>query len=211
MGKMIQKSLRWSISISLVSAALAAFLTLTSSSLLSGFSWVGGLIVLFMIVAIGVIFDMLGIAAAAGTEQPFHAMAAKKVPGAREAIGIIRRADQFSNFCNDVVGDISSMISGAAAFAVISSLIESFSSWQDERWLIELVMVSALSALTVGGKALGKSFAIHHANEIIFKVGKIFHFINRRFNLELFILKGKKNRKRKRGGISAPRTSEFSK
>lgn len=47
-----------------------------------------------MIVAIGVVF--LGIAATVAREKPFHVMAAKKVPLLQQAIGILRRADQFS-------------------------------------------------------------------------------------------------------------------
>ncbi|SEN22366.1 hypothetical protein [Lihuaxuella thermophila] len=204
MGELLQKSARWAIRIGLITAILAIILSLTSTTLLGGLSWTGGLLVLLCIVGIGVGFDMLGIAATAAREQPLHAMAAKKVPGSKEAIGIIRRADQFSNFCNDVIGDISGVISGAASFAVVTSLIATFPYWSTNRELIDVLLVSLISALTVGGKAIGKSISIHYANQIILMAGKFFYFINHKFGFHLFEVKPKK-RKRKRGVLRAPR------
>jgi len=206
MISLLRKSIRWAIIISLLTASIAMVLSLTSTALMEGVSWSGGLLVLFMIVWIGIVFDMLGIAAAAATEQPFHAMASRKIPGAKEAIGIVRRADQFSNFCNDVVGDISGVISGAAAFAVATSLVVTFPGWSTKRWLVDVLMVSLISALTVGGKALGKTISITYANEIVLSVGKLFYWINQKFQLSLFHVKSKKKRKRKRGVFRAPRT-----
>ncbi|SFJ30878.1 hypothetical protein [Thermoflavimicrobium dichotomicum] len=203
MGGFFHKPLRWAVTVGIISAILAMILSFTSSSILSGLSWIGGFVVLFGIVGIGIGFDMLGIAAAAATEQPFHSMAAQKVAGAKEAIGIIRRADQFANFCNDVIGDISGVISGAAALAVVSSLIASYPQLDKNQWLVNTLLVSLISALTVGGKALGKTISIHYANHIIFRVGKFFYYVNQKLNLQLFIVK--KKRKRKRGGLGAPR------
>lgn len=45
---------------------------------LNGVAWFTGLIVVLIIVFIGIFFDMLGIAATAADETPFHAMAAKR-------------------------------------------------------------------------------------------------------------------------------------
>jgi CBS domain containing-hemolysin-like protein len=207
MASLLQKSLRFAITVSLITALIAAFLSLSSTTLMAGLSWGGGIVVLFAIVAIGIIFDMLGIAAAAAKEKPFHAMAAKKIPGSKEAVGIIRRADQVSSFCNDVVGDISGVISGSVTFAVVTSLMATFPAWNKERWLVDVVLVSFISALTVGGKAIAKTLSIHYANQIVFQVGKIFHWMNRKFHLSIFHVKSNKKRKRKRGVLRAPRTS----
>lgn len=208
MFALLRKSLRWSVGIGMITALIAMVLSLSSTTLMKDFSWQGGMIVLLIIIGIGIIFDMLGIAAAAAKEQPFHAMAAKKIPGSKEAIGIVRRADQFSNFCNDVVGDISGVISGAAALVVIASIMRSAPSWQEITWLedgLNVFLVSLISAVTVGGKALGKSLSIHFANQIIFQVGRIFFFINKKFHLSIFHVN--KKRKRKRGGFRGPRAN----
>jgi CBS domain containing-hemolysin-like protein len=209
MGLLIRKSLRWAITISLVTSTIALVLSLTSTTLMSGLSWSGGLLVLIAIVAVGIGFDMLGIAATAAREGPFHAMASRKIPGAKEAIGIVRRADQFSNFCNDVVGDISGVISGSAAFTVVASLMVSFPEWRSGRWFVDVLLVSLISALTVGGKALGKTISIHYSQEIVLFVGKVFHWINRRFDCSWFHVKPKKKSNRKRGVSRAPRASQL--
>lgn len=206
MLSLLRKSIRWAIMISLLTASIALFLSLTSTTLMEDLSWSGGLLVLLTIVLIGILFDMLGIAATAASEKPFHAMAARKIPGAKEAIGIVRRADQFSNFCNDVVGDISGVISGSAAISVVAALVVMFPEWSTKRWLVDVLFVSFISALTVGGKAIGKTLSIHYANQIIFGVGICFHWINQKLHLSLFHVKSKKKRKRKRGVFRAPRT-----
>lgn len=202
MDELLKKSLRWATFIGFLTALMAMLLSVISTALLNGMSWSGGLLVVLVIVVINVLFDMLGTAAAAAIERPFHAMAAKKVPGARHAIGILRRADQFSNFCNDVIGDICGIISGAAAFAVVGSLVTDVGG---ERTVWDVLIVSIISALTVGWKALGKTLSIHYANPIIFQVGKLFYFMEEKFHIPLFNVKNNRKRKRKRGVSRAPR------
>src|SRR5699024_4660418 len=85
---------------------LTAIFSIISTSLLSKVSWILGLLIVLMIVIVGIIFDMLGIAATAASEAPFNAMAAEKVVGAKEAVLITKNADRFASFCNDVIGDI---------------------------------------------------------------------------------------------------------
>ena len=182
MSELLRKSLRWATFIGLVTALLAMLMTVVSTALLNGVSWLGGLLVVLVIVVVNVIFDMLGTAAAAGTERPFHAMAAKKVPGARHAIAILRRADQFSNFCNDVIGDICGIISGAAAFAVVGSLATEVGG---NRTAWDVFLVSVISALTVGWKALGKTLSIRYANSILFQVGKLFYFLEDKLHIQV--------------------------
>src|SRR5699024_10529628 len=98
---------------------LAAIFSVVSSSILNQVMWVLGLVIVFIIVLIGIMFDVLGIASTAGREAPFHAMASEKISGAKEAIIIIRNADKFSSFCNDLIGDISGIVSGTATVVVI--------------------------------------------------------------------------------------------
>lgn len=70
-------------------------------------------ILLSVIILIGVLFDIIGVSSAAATESPFHAQAATRKFGAKQAVRIVRNADRVSSFCNDVVGDISGILSGA--------------------------------------------------------------------------------------------------
>src|SRR5690625_4480506 len=112
MKSKFNRSIKFSLTIAVITLVLAAAFSVISSSILSHVSWVIGLIIVFIIVLIGIFFDMLGIASTAAKEAPFHAMAAEKVNGAKEAVVIIKNADKFSSFCNDVIGDISGIVSG---------------------------------------------------------------------------------------------------
>ncbi|SMO40211.1 hypothetical protein [Melghirimyces algeriensis] len=204
MRKIFQHSIRWVTIISVITAFLSMLFNGASTTFMRGLSWQGGLLVVLLIVLFGVFFDMLGIAATAARETPFHSMAAKKVSGAKHAIGIIRRADQFASFCNDVVGDISGIVSGAATVAVVGSLVLAM-DLAESHWFLETLFVGLISALTVGGKAFGKAISIRYANDIILRLGKIFYILEKRFHIRMFTVKTRKKSKRKRGVFRAPR------
>lgn len=157
------------------------------------------MIMLFAVVFLGVVFDAIGIAAAAADEKPFHAMASEKVPGAKQAIGIVRQADRFSNFCNDVIGDISGIVSGAIAFAVVTQMVMQMQQPSSAMQIaINTLLTAIVAAVTVGGKAFGKAFAISYANEIVFRVAKFFYVLHHRFHITLFDVKSKRRKKRNR-------------
>src|SRR5690554_2086590 len=118
----IRNSLNWSLLIAVIILVLAALFAVISTSVLSGVSWGIGMLIVLAIVLVGVLFDTIGVAATAVSEKPFHAMAAEKVPGAKHAVQITRNADKFANFCNDVIGDISGVISGTASAYVVLRL-----------------------------------------------------------------------------------------
>lgn len=129
--------------------------------------------VLILIIAAGVFFDILGVAVTAATESPFHAQAAKKVPGARQSIWLVRNADRVANFCNDIVGDVSGTLSGAAAGAIagqIMALMQGHANWSG---LVSGLLVTAAASLTVAGKAAGKGYAIAEAEAVVRFAGRV--------------------------------------
>ncbi|GAA5415463.1 hypothetical protein Pryu01_00487 [Paraliobacillus ryukyuensis] len=183
----IRKSIKFSLSIAVITFVLAAIFSVISSSILSEVMWIFGLIIVLAIVLIGIIFDMLGIAATAADEVPFHAMAAEKVNGSKEAIQIVRNADRFASFCNDVIGDISGVISGTASAIVVLQLANVFGQGEGStlQLTISVIMTSFVAALTVGGKALGKYYGIHSSTKIIFFAGKVISFIENRLSIRI--------------------------
>lgn len=202
----LKDSIRWSIFISLVTFAMAFIFTVVSTTVLEGVTWGIGMVIVILLVMNGIFFDILGLSAAAANEVPFHGMASEKVKGSKQAIQIVRNADRFSNFCNDVIGDISSVISGAAGAAVVLKLIASFG--EDGGWfsaIVGVVFTATVSALTVGGKAMGKSFAIHYSTRIVLTVGKFFYFLEQRLGITIFKpkRKNKTNQNGKRGNKRA--------
>ncbi|MDU5142748.1 MAG: hypothetical protein E6230_11210 [Paenibacillus dendritiformis] len=200
-------SLKWSIFIFFVTFAMAVILSVASTSMLGKAGWGVGMVIVLMLVLIGVFFDIMGLAAAAAKETPFHAMAAERVRGAKQAIYIVRNADRFSNFCNDVIGDMTGVISGSATAIVVTNLLWSMNA--ESVWMTTAVSVAftgLVSALTVGGKALGKSFAIHYSTPIVLLIGKCFHFLESKLHIRLFTKKRGKSKQRKRGNSRAART-----
>jgi CBS domain containing-hemolysin-like protein len=197
MNETMKNSIKWSVSIAVITFVLAAIFSVTSNMVLNGVAWYTGLVVVLIIVFIGIFFDMLGIAATAADETPFHAMAAKKVYGARYSIKIVRNADRFASFCNDVIGDISGIISGTASAIVIIQLAVSFQleGGSLREYIVSVTLTSIIASLTVGGKALGKTFAITYSKDIIFRVGKVLQFFEDRFHIAL--IKDKKDKKDK--------------
>ncbi len=190
-------SMKWSIFISAVTFVLACVFSVSSTIVLEGVAWGTGIVIVLLLVMIGVFFDMLGLASAAAEETPFHAMASKKVKGARQAIAVVRNADRFSNFCNDVVGDVAGVISGAASAFVVMKLLSSIEPGNERlHTAVSVVFAGLVSALTVGGKAMGKSLAIRHATEIVLAIGKLFYVLEHRLHIKIFTRKKPKNGKR---------------
>lgn len=166
---------KWSLIITLISFFLSASMSFVSSKILEDVQIFIAFIVVLIIIAINIIFDIIGTAVTAADEVPFHAMASRKVYGAKQSIHLVRNADKVSNLSNDVIGDICGVISGTAvAYIIIKIFGESESTL---RTVLGLVITGLVAAFTVGGKAWGKAFAIENSNFIIYKVGVIIKFI----------------------------------
>ncbi len=135
------------------------------------------LLAILFIIFIGVIFDIIGIAVAAAEEVPFLSMASKKIKGANQALILIRNASQVSSFCNDVVGDICGILSGSAGTILVAKLVITGKSL-DETFL-SIVISSLIAALTVGGKAFGKSFAMENSQKILLYVGRVLYLFDK--------------------------------
>lgn len=182
-----------------------AFLSFAISliiSILSGVSLGFGIsiAILFLVTLTGIIFDIIGTAVTAATEAPFHAMAADKVKGSKQAIYLIRYADRVANICNDVVGDIAGTLSGALVAVIVFDFTGRIRFLSKD--LLSSMAVALIAALTVGGKAFGKSYAIDNANQIIFGVGKILALIKtNRFQ-------AKKRRQKEKGNLRKARRNQ---
>lgn len=169
----------WIAIITVLSFLLSASISIVSSNILKDVHiFIAFLVVLFIII-VNIIFDAIGTAVTAADETPFHAMASRKIYGARQAIKLIRNADKVSNFCNDVVGDISGVISGSASAYIVARLI--VMQGDTKISLVDFVVTGMVASLTVGGKALEKVIAIRHSNYIIYKVSVIIQFLFGRY------------------------------
>lgn len=136
------------------------------------------LVLLVLVVLVGIIFDIIGVAVTVADEAPFHAKAARKIAGANHALRLIRNNNKVANFCCDVVGDICGTLSGSLGAAVALSL-----PWNSGSvaWLAAAVVAGLVAALTVGGKAISKAYAIGYANLIVDKLAVFIYVIQKPF------------------------------
>ena len=109
---------RWIFTIFFITVLISAVMSLISTNLLSSATLGVSFVILICIIAIGIVFDIIGVAVTAADEKPFHSMASRKVPEAGEALKLIRNAGRVSSFCNDVIGDICGVISGSASATI---------------------------------------------------------------------------------------------
>ena len=171
------RTIRWVVTVFLVTLAVSGMISLISDEVMASSGLLAAFAILLGIVFLGIIFDIIGMAVATASEKPFHSMAARKVPGAQEAIRLLRNAERVSSICNDVVGDICGVVSGSAS-ATIAALILTH---VDLGWprAVSLAMSALVAGLTVGGKAIGKTIAVNSCTQIVHLVGRVLHTLNR--------------------------------
>mgnify|MGYP002518040441 FL=1 len=182
-----KKAIRWVVTIFFVTIFISGTISALSDVIMANSSMPVAFLILFAIILIGIIFDIIGMAVASADEKPFHAMAARKVPGAKESIALLRNAERVSSICNDVVGDICGVVSGSASALIASQILAKFDfSWPQ---IVSLCMSALAAGLTVGGKAIGKSFAVNSSTEIVHGVGRAVYMLH---NFPQFLKKKKK-------------------
>ena len=170
------KTIRWVVTIFFVTIFVSGAISLLSDAIMSASGMIVAFLILLAIVLVGIIFDIIGVAVTSADEKPFHSMAARKVPGAQDAIKLLRNAERVSSICNDVVGDICGVVSGSASATIAAQILQNFEfSWPQ---LISLVMSALVAGFTVGGKAIGKTFAMNSCTKIVSGVGKLLYTLH---------------------------------
>jgi CBS domain containing-hemolysin-like protein len=164
---------------------MAAAISFLSNQAMSRLHVLLAFAILVVLVLIGVFFDVIGTAVTAAEEKPFHAMAAKKLGGATQALWLVRHADRVANFCNDIVGDIAGTISGAAG-ATIAVQVARMIDLPEANLVTGLIVVGFVTGLTVGGKAGGKTIAVRYANDVVLRVGRLLYGLEMLIGRPLF-------------------------
>ena len=175
MKKERNKTIRWVVTIFFVTVFVSSAISLLSDYIMSVSGMIVAFSILLLIILVGIVFDIVGVAVTSADEKPFHSMAARKVPGAQNAIKLLRNAERVSSICNDVVGDICGVISGSASATIAAQMATRIG--QDKLMVVGLVMSGLVAGLTVGGKALGKTFAIGSCTKIVTFVGRLIYFV----------------------------------
>ena len=168
-----KSDIKWIIKIFIIAFIISLCMSFISELTLPKVPLIIGILIVILFILIGVLFDMVGVSVTAADEKVFHSMSARKVKGANIAVKFKKNADKVASFCNDVIGDICGVISGSAGVTISLSLSKITNG---NTFLISLIVTALIAAFTIGGKALGKSFAINKANIILFEFAKIISY-----------------------------------
>ena len=161
-----KQNIKWILLITSLTFVISMIFSYLSETILKKSNIVIELLVLLTVILIGIIFDMIGVAVTTCAEYPFHAMASRKIKGAKTAIKLIKNKDKVSSFCNDVIGDICGIVSGTAGVIIATSIAK-------DSIICSLLVTATISSLTIGGKALGKKVAVNKSESITKIVSKI--------------------------------------
>ena len=169
----------WPIKILILALVFSLCFSLLSEIALSNASIIVAVIVILVFVALGIYFDVLGLAVASANIRHFTAMAARKVKGSKQAISLIKNADKVSSVCNDVFGDVCGILAGAAGASIIAKIVlESDKSFLSI--LIPALVSAVIAGLTIFGKAIFKRYARNNANQITLRLAKFLNFFTRK-------------------------------
>lgn len=134
-------------------------------------------VVLLVLLILNISCDVLANAIISCKPEAFHAMASNKIKGARRAVTFCRNSSKLGSIFADVIGDICGIVSGAAGAVLAVIIAVNGDSWIK---LIASILVSAvIGALTVGGKAIFKHFAIKYNKQIVFAFARFTTFFKK--------------------------------
>jgi len=167
-------NIRWLIKIIIISLVASIVFTLASTEILGRTGYFMSFTILAVFIVTGVIFDVIGIAVTAATEAPFNSMATRRQRGAVESLRLIKNANRVTCYCNDIIGDVTGIVSGTTAALIAARLMDGFNT---ENLLFPLLISAVVTGLTVGGKAIGKTLAFNKCTDIVLSVGKLLNIL----------------------------------
>lgn len=156
----------WPLKAMIISLVLSFAVNALSNLALSDTHIALAYVITVIIIAVGVFFDMIGTAATSSEVEPFLAMAARKVKGAKMAVKLSRASGTVSSVCCDIVGDICGVVSGVCAATIVTIQIGVNNFW------LSILVYAIISTLTITLKAVAKNFAVTQSNAIVFGTAK---------------------------------------
>ena len=173
---MKKSNTRWIVTIVSIAFILSLLLSVMSSIIFKNVGLILAIVVTFFFILLGIIFDIIGVADTCADIEVFHAMASRKIRGGKVGVKLIQNASKVSSICCDVVGDICGIISGSAGVVIVAIIIN-ISNYNEI--IVSSMVMALISALTIGGKAIGKEMAIKKKNEVITTVSKLLSIFKR--------------------------------
>ncbi|HCU56342.1 MAG TPA: Mg2+ and Co2+ transporter CorB [Clostridiales bacterium] len=179
-----EKKNLWPLKVTIITLVLSAFFSFSTEILTNKSNLIVAFLICVLLILISIIFDGIGVAVTNCDIKPLTSMASRRVPGSKRAIRLVQNSEKVSSICCDVIGDICGVISGACSAAIVIQIIAL--SGSTHQLIISIAMSATIAALTVGGKAIGKTIAIRNSKELVMLTARI---------LGLFSREGRKEKK----------------
>jgi len=159
--------MKWFVQVFIITFILSICFSYISTYGVSNLNLASSIIILIAVIAVGIIFDIIGVAVTVAKEEEFHAKATKKVNGAKTSLKLIKNASKVANICADVIGDVCGVLSGAVSAMIAAKLAERTGA------NLQFIISAIVASLTVGGKALGKEVANKNSTKIVHFAGTL--------------------------------------
>ena len=176
--KRIPGWLSWGLSVLFLSFGLTVLFSFLTEISIKGSPVYICVIVLIVLLFLNIGCDMIANAIITCQPDAFHAMASNKIKGAKRDVTLCKNATKLGSVFADVIGDICGIVSGAAGavLVVYIAAIADGNIWE----IVSSILVSAvIGALTVGGKAIFKHFAMKYNKQIVFSFAKFTTFFKK--------------------------------
>lgn len=175
--KLLPPWLSWGLCVLLLSFVLTVIFSFLTEISIKGSPVYICVIALVVLLVLNIGCDTLANAIITCSPEAFHAMASNKIKGAKRAVTLCRNATKLGSIFADVIGDICGIVSGAAGTALVVYIAAMGGTTVE---LIASIGVSAvIGALTVGGKAIFKHFAMKFNKQIVFGFAKFTTFFKK--------------------------------
>ena len=164
-----ESSMKWALQAFVLTFVLSGLVSFISNNGVEKLNIFSSIIILVLVILIGIIFDIIGVAVTVAEEDDFQAKATKKVKGAKTSLKLIKNSSKVANICADVIGDICGVVSGAISAMIALKISNAYNASNNIQFLVSALVAS----ITVSGKALGKNIANKKSTEIVHIVGRI--------------------------------------
>lgn len=160
---------KWAIQAFILTFVLSGVVSFISDRGVESLNIVASIIILILVIFVGIVFDIVGVAVTVAEEEDFHAKATKKAKGAKTSLKLIKNATKVANICADVIGDICGVVSGAISAMIAIKISSTYNVSNNIQFLVSALVAS----ITVSGKAIGKDIAKNKSTQIVQVVGRV--------------------------------------
>ena len=168
-NKQENSNIKWAMQAFVLTFILSGVVGFISNNGIKKLNIFASIIILIVVIFIGIIFDIIGVAVTVAEEGHFHAKATKKAKGAKTSLRLIKNSSKVANICADVIGDICGVVSGAISAMIALKISDTYGVSSNIQFLVSALVAS----ITVSGKAIGKGIANKESTKIVDIVGKI--------------------------------------